>query len=102
MSKTRKPKKKSGNQIDCLASKLNLIAAILNLATVLILLIEKLTEYGRGRETSPPPKDNTNKAYCQIRMAVYVLCTISAALSIAAIVLTLKGRRHHGRSKKKN
>ena len=44
MSKTRKPKKKSGNQIDCLASKLNLIAAILNLATVLILLIEKLTE----------------------------------------------------------
>ena len=44
MSKTRKPKRKSGNQADRLASKLNLIAAILNLVTVLILLIEKLTE----------------------------------------------------------
>ena len=44
MSKTRKPKKKSGNQTDRLASKYNLIAAILNLVVVVLLLIEKLTE----------------------------------------------------------
>lgn len=44
MSKTRKPKKKSGNQTDRLASKYNLIAAILNLVVAILLLIEKLTE----------------------------------------------------------
>lgn len=39
-----KRKKKSGNQTDSLASKFNLIAAILNLAVAILLLIEKLTE----------------------------------------------------------
>ena len=43
MSK-RKPKKKSGNQTDRLTSKINLIAAILNLVTVLLIVLEKLIE----------------------------------------------------------
>lgn len=43
MSK-RKRAKKSGNQNERLASKYNLIAAILNLAVAILLLIEKLTE----------------------------------------------------------
>jgi hypothetical protein len=37
-------KKKSGNQKESLASTFNLIAAILNLAIAILLLIEKLTE----------------------------------------------------------
>jgi len=39
-----KKKKKSGNQTDSLTSNINLIAAILNLAVAILLLIEKLTE----------------------------------------------------------
>lgn len=39
-----KRKKKSGNQTDSLASKFNLIAAILNLITVILILLEKLLE----------------------------------------------------------
>lgn len=42
MSKTRK--KKSGHQTDRLTSKINLIAAILNLVTVLLIVLEKLIE----------------------------------------------------------
>ena len=37
-------KKKSGNQSDSLASKLNLIAAILNLITMALVVIENLLE----------------------------------------------------------
>jgi len=37
-------KKKSGNQSERLASKLNLIAAILNLITMALVVIEKLLE----------------------------------------------------------
>lgn len=43
MSK-RKPKKKSGNQKESLASTFNLIAAILNLITIVLVVIEKLLE----------------------------------------------------------
>lgn len=39
-----KRKKKSGNQTDSLTSKINLIAAILNLITIVLVVIEKLTE----------------------------------------------------------
>lgn len=39
-----KHKKKSGNQTDRLTSKINLIAAILNLITIVLVVIEKLTE----------------------------------------------------------
>lgn len=39
-----KRKKKSGNQTDRLTSKINLIAAILNLITIVLVVIEKLTE----------------------------------------------------------
>lgn len=39
-----KRKKKSGNQTDSLTSKINLIAAILNLVTIVLVVIEKLTE----------------------------------------------------------
>ena len=37
-----KRKKKSGNQTESLTSKINLIAAILNLVIAVLLLIEKL------------------------------------------------------------
>ena len=37
-------KKKNGNQTDRLTSKINLVAAILNLVTAVLLLIEKLSE----------------------------------------------------------
>ena len=43
MSK-RKAKKKCGNQTDSLTSKINLIAAILNLITIVLIVIEKLLE----------------------------------------------------------
>lgn len=39
-----KRKKKSGNQTDSLTSKINLIAAILNLITVILIVLEKLLE----------------------------------------------------------
>ena len=39
-----KRKKKSDNQTDSLTSKINLIAAILNLITIVLVVIEKLTE----------------------------------------------------------
>ena len=39
-----KRKKKSGNQTDSLTSKINLIAAILNLITIVLVVIERLTE----------------------------------------------------------
>lgn len=39
-----KRKKKSGNQTDSLTSKINLIAAILNLVTVALIVLEKLLE----------------------------------------------------------
>lgn len=39
-----KRKKKSGNQTDSLTSKINLIAAILNLITIVLVVIEKLAE----------------------------------------------------------
>jgi len=39
-----KKKKKSGSQNDRLASKLNLISAILNLITILLVLADKLIE----------------------------------------------------------
>lgn len=42
MSKRRK--RKSGNQTDRLTSKINLIAAILNLVTVVLIVLEKLLE----------------------------------------------------------
>lgn len=42
MSKHRK--RKSGNQTDRLTSKINLIAAILNLVTVVLIVLEKLLE----------------------------------------------------------
>lgn len=42
MSKNRK--RKSGNQTDSLTSKINLIAAILNLVTVVLIVLEKLLE----------------------------------------------------------
>lgn len=37
-------KKKSGNQTDSLTSKINLIAAILNLVAVALIALEKLLE----------------------------------------------------------
>lgn len=43
MSKKRR-KRKSGNQKESLASTFNLIAAILNLVTVILIVIEKLLE----------------------------------------------------------
>lgn len=43
MSK-RKRKKKSDNQKESLASTFNLIAAILNLVTIVLVVIEKLLE----------------------------------------------------------
>ena len=39
-----KRKKKSGNQTDRLTSKINLTAAILNLITVILIVLEKLLE----------------------------------------------------------
>lgn len=39
-----KQKKKRGNQTDSLTSKINLIAAILNLITVALILLDKLLE----------------------------------------------------------
>lgn len=39
-----KRKKKSDNQTDRLTSKINLIAAILNLVTVVLIVVEKLLE----------------------------------------------------------
>ena len=39
-----KHKKKSGNQTDRLTSKINLIAAILNLITIVLVVVEKLLE----------------------------------------------------------
>jgi len=43
LSKKRR-KRKSGNQKESLASTFNLIAAILNLVTVILIVIEKLLE----------------------------------------------------------
>ena len=43
MSK-HKTKKKHGNQTDSLTSKINLIAAILNLITIVLVVVEKLLE----------------------------------------------------------
>ena len=40
----RKAKKKRGNQTDSLTSKINLIAAILNLITIVLVVVEKLLE----------------------------------------------------------
>ena len=40
----RKTKKKRGNQTDSLTSKINLIAAILNLITIVLVVVEKLLE----------------------------------------------------------
>ncbi len=37
-------KKKNGNQTDRLTSKINLVAAILNLVTVVLIVLERLLE----------------------------------------------------------
>ena len=37
-------KKKNGNQTDRLTTKINLVAAILNLVAILLILLERLTE----------------------------------------------------------
>ncbi len=37
-------KKKDGNQTDRLTSKINLVAAILNLVTVVLIVLERLLE----------------------------------------------------------
>ena len=37
-------KKKNGNQTDSLTSKINLVAAILNLVTVVLIVLERLLE----------------------------------------------------------
>lgn len=41
---SKRHKRKSGNQTDSLTSKINLIAAILNLVTVALIVFEKLLE----------------------------------------------------------
>ncbi len=41
---SKRHKRKSGNQTDRLTSKINLIAAILNLVTVVLIVLEKLLE----------------------------------------------------------
>lgn len=33
---------------------------------------------------------------------IYVLCGVSAALSIASIIISIRGRRKNGRDKKKD
>ena len=94
MSK-RKAKRKSGQQKESLASVLNLIAAILNLITIALVLIE----------TSPlPSKDTMKRAQCQTTMdaIIYVLCAVSATLSIISIIISVRGRRNNGRGKKKD
>lgn len=51
-----------------------------------------------------PSKDNMKNAQCQIVMdaIIYILCGISATLSIISIVISVKGRRNNGRGKKKD
>lgn len=52
-----------------------------------------------------PLEDNTKPAQCQTPMndiIIYALCGISAALSIASIIISVRGRRNNGRDEKKD
>lgn len=65
MSKNRR-KKKSGNQRENLASTLNLIAAFLNLVTVILIALEKLLEQRAGGAIPSLLNSNTKNAQCQL------------------------------------
>lgn len=59
---SKKKQKKSGNKKDQPASTINLITAIVNLVIAILLLIEKLTITGRGRNPPCLDKYNTKNA----------------------------------------
>ncbi len=58
-----------------------------------------------------PSKDNTRRAQCQMgtqyqdaerrasNVIIYILCGVSAALSVCSIIISIRGRRSNGRGK---
>lgn len=51
-----------------------------------------------------PSKDTMKRAQCQTTMdaIIYVLCAVSATLSIISIIISVRGRRNNGQGKKKD
>ena len=93
-------KKKNGNQTDRLTSKINLVAAILNLVAI---ILRKIDRVGAGGRNPPCPPRITQERLNVKHMdkIIYILCGVSAILSTCSIIITIRGRRKNGDGKSK-